>query len=81
MKQHYQFNIDNNSSQVYFFNAFNLLKSAISKYTLTYKQIKKEEFFYFDKFASLDDFLTLLERFYRPKEGGRESKTNAVRKD
>ena len=42
MKEHYQFNIDNNSSQVYFFNAFNLLKSAISKYTLTYKQIKKE---------------------------------------
>jgi hypothetical protein len=79
LKEHFEFNIDNTNSHIYFFNAFNLLKSAVSKYTLSYKQIKKEEFFCFDKYASVDDFSALLEKFYKPRETGRESKT--TRKD
>jgi hypothetical protein len=81
LKEHHDFGLENSSSQVYFFNAFNLLRTAVSKYSLNYKQIKKEEFFCFDKYASLDDFSALLERFYRPREGGRESKTATIRKD
>ncbi len=79
LKEHYEFSVDNSAAQVYFFNAFNLLKTAISKYSVNYKQIKKEEFFCFDKLASIEDFTALLEKFYRPRTDGRESKT--VRKE
>jgi hypothetical protein len=79
LKEHFDFSIESSSAQVYFFNAFNLLKASISKYSLNYKQIKKEEFFCFDKFASLDDFSKLLEKFYRPRTDGKDSK--AVRRD
>lgn len=79
LKEHFEFSIDNSTSQIYFFNAYNLLKTAISKYCINYKQIKKEEFFCFDKYASIEDFSSLLEKFYRPRTDGRESKT--VRKE
>ncbi len=79
LKDHFDFALDNSTSHIYFFNAFNLLKTALTKYSFAYKQIKKEEFFCFDKLASIDDFTSLLEKFYRPRTDGRESK--AVRKE
>jgi hypothetical protein len=42
LKEHFEFNIDSTTSHVYFFNAFQTLKMAMTKYTLQYKQIKKE---------------------------------------
>ena len=74
LKEHYEFSIESSSSQIYFFNAYSLLRNAISKYSIEIRPLKKEQFVCFDKYASLEDFSSFLQKFYKPRDINRDSK-------
>ena len=77
LKEHYDYPLENDQSQLYFFNAFSIMRDAINKGSTKIKAYEKEELACFDKLCSIGDFKNLLDKFIKPKKDGRESKAQS----
>ena len=77
LKEHYEFPLENDQSQIYFFNAYSIMRDAITKGSMKIKQFEKEELACFEKFCTINDFKLLLDKFLKPKKDGRESKAQS----
>ena len=77
LKEHYDYPLENDQSQIYFFNAYSIMRDAINKGSTKIKAFDKEELTCFDKLCSINDFKILLEKFLKPKRDGRESKAQS----